>query len=88
MANIDAQQRRKDAKAGVARPDGSYPIRDQQDLDNAVKDWVRTGRPLAVKEWIRKRAAALNLEVPAALNGNDKPVDEIDIAKAKTAAPN
>lgn len=86
MAKFDIQQRRNDAKEGVARPDGSYPIRDQNSLDDAVKDWIRTGRPLAVKDWIRKRANALGLEVPTALNTDGSTPDEIDIAKAKTAA--
>lgn len=83
MARFDAQQRRNDAKNGIARPDGSYPIRNQQDLDNAVKDYIRTGRPMAVKEWIRKRATQLGLETPAALN-TPAQTDEVSIAKAKT----
>jgi hypothetical protein len=85
VATINVQQRRADAKAGIARPDGSYPIRNQQDIDNAVKDWVRTGRPLAVKEWIRKRANALNLELPETLEAKGQP-DEVEMAKQKTAA--
>lgn len=82
---LNAAARHKLAATGVARPDGSYPIANQTDLDNAVKDWIRTGRSLAVKSWIDKRAKALDLEVPAAANA-PKQTDEMDIAKAKTAA--
>jgi hypothetical protein len=52
------------AKQGLARPDGSYPIRDARDLENARKDYVRTGRDPAVAAWISQRAKALNLPNP------------------------
>jgi hypothetical protein len=83
--DLSAQGRRKLASKGTARPDGSYPISDQQDIENAVKDWARTGRPGAVRAWIEKRARTLDLEVPAALNPAAEQ-DELAIAKAKTAA--
>lgn len=53
------------AKAGEARPDGSYPIRDARDLENAAKDWARTGHQPEVAAWIAKRAKALQLPNPA-----------------------
>lgn len=59
------------AKTGVARPDGSYPIRDAGDLKNAAADWVRTGRDPEVASWIAKRAKALKLPNPAQSSYND-----------------
>lgn len=82
--NLDAASRRKLAATGVARPDGSYPIGNQADLDNAVKDWVRTGRSLAVKSWIQKRAGALKLELPESME-SPKQTDELDVGKAIAA---
>lgn len=82
---FNAADRHKLAATGVARPDGSYPIRDQQDLDNAVKDWIRTGRSLSVKGWIDKRAKALDLEMPTTA-APVKQTDELDIAKARNQA--
>lgn len=59
------------AKEGVARPDGSYPIRDARDLGNAKDDWIRTGRDPEVAAWIAKRARALKLPNPASSSYND-----------------
>lgn len=53
------------AKTGEARPDGSYPIRDARDLQNAAADWARTGHDPDVAAWIGKRAKALKLPNPA-----------------------
>lgn len=59
------------AKSGEARPDGSYPIRNARDLENAHKDWARTGREADVAAWIGKRAKALRLPNPAKQSYND-----------------
>lgn len=83
--NLDAASRHKLASQGVARPDGSYPIGNQADLDNAVKDWIRTGRPGAVKAWIVKRANALKLELPESMESPKAASDEIEVGKAITA---
>lgn len=53
------------AKQGLARPDGSYPIRNASDLENAAKDYVRTGKDPSVAAWIGKRAKALGVPNPA-----------------------
>lgn len=66
-AERDPQTRLKDAAAGVAMPDGSYPIRNQTQLNDAVSDWIRTGRSLAVKTHIAKRAKALGLDLPSGM---------------------
>lgn len=59
------------AKSGEARKDGSYPIRDARDLENAAKDWIRTGRQADVAAWIGKRAKALGLPNPARSSYSD-----------------
>lgn len=83
-AERDAKTRHQDAASGAAMGDGSYPIRNQTQLDDAVKDWIRTGRSLAVKSHIQKRAAALKLDLPASMGGA-KPTDEMDVAKTIAA---
>lgn len=59
------------AKEGVARKDGSYPIRNEGDLANAKADWIRTGRDPEVAAWIGERAKALKLPNPASSSYND-----------------
>jgi hypothetical protein len=68
---VTRRERTALAKSGEARPDGSYPIRNQGDLDNAAKDWIRTGRDPAVAAWIAIRAKALKLPNPARSSYND-----------------
>lgn len=79
-AQRDQQTRAKQAQSGAAMGDGSYPIENQTQLTDAVSDWVRTGRSLAVKAHIVKRAGALNLPVPAGLSPA-KATDELDVAR-------
>jgi len=54
-----ADQRKAAAKSGSAMPDGSYPIENKTDLENAVRAIGRAKNPAAVKAHIKKRAAAL-----------------------------
>ena len=85
--DLSAQGRRKLAASGVARPDGSYPITDSEDVRKAVDDWNRTGQSLAVKSWIEKRCKALGIPVPAALSGkSDNDGDEMSYARTKGGA--
>lgn len=70
MAKFSEEQRRALAAKGIARPDGSYPIRNAQDLRNAAKDYYRTGRNPAVGRWIMKRARDLGMSNP--IDGTDK----------------
>lgn len=49
------------AKSGVAEPDGSYPIRNEQDLKNAIQAVGRSSNVAATKAHIKRRAAALGL---------------------------
>jgi hypothetical protein len=62
MASFSAAQRRQLADSGAAMPDGSYPIRNRADLDNAVQSIGRgSGSHAAIRAHIVKRAKALNL---------------------------
>lgn len=58
-------ERQQLAAEGLARPDGSYPIRDTRDLEQAARDWERTGHDPDVANWIRDRARALHTPNPA-----------------------
>jgi hypothetical protein len=55
-------QREKDAEQGVAMPDGSYPIRSAKDVENAVRDYYRSGKKADVKAHILARAKAIGAE--------------------------
>lgn len=60
MAEFTAQQRRDLAKEGAAMPDGSYPIRNRQDLKNAIQAYGRSP-DAETKAHIVKRARALGM---------------------------
>jgi hypothetical protein len=59
---FSAAQREKDAKEGVAMPDGSYPIRSTKDVANAVRDCSRSGEKADVKAHIIARAKAIGAD--------------------------
>ena len=59
---FSAAEREKDAEAGVAMPDGSYPIRTAKDVENAVRDFNRSGQKPDVKAHIIARAKAIGAE--------------------------
>ena len=59
---FSAPEREKDAEEGVAMPDGSYPIRSVKDVENAVRDYFRTGKKPDVKAHIIARAKAIGAE--------------------------
>jgi hypothetical protein len=58
-AQFTAEERKSLAKAGKAKPDGSYPIRNVADLKNAIHAWGRGGATASDRAWIIKRAKAL-----------------------------
>jgi hypothetical protein len=58
----DEEARDMMAKAGEALPDGSFPIKDEEDLKNAIQAFGRAGDKEAAKAHIMKRAAALGKE--------------------------
>ena len=59
---FSAGEREKDAEEGVAMPDGSYPIRSAKDVENAVRDYYRSGKKADVKAHIIARAKAIGAE--------------------------
>lgn len=61
MATFDTAQRKALAKTGAAEPDGSFPIRNAKDLQNAIDDFGRAGSKPADKAHIIDRAKALGL---------------------------
>lgn len=68
MASFSAADRRKLARSGAAMDNGSYPIRNGDDLDNAIRAVGRgSGSHAAIKAHIIKRAKALGLtsQLPA-----------------------
>ena len=76
-------EREKDAEAGVAMPDGSYPIRNAQDVETAVRDFHRSGEKPDVKAHIIARAKAIGAE--SALPDDWK--EKADKAAAPSVAP-
>lgn len=62
------------AKEGSALPDGSYPIRDESDLKNAIQAFGRAKDKSAAKAHITKRAKALGLSelIPVNWGGSEK----------------
>lgn len=58
-------ERDRAEKQGNAMPGGRYPIENQDDLDNAVEDYIRTGRPSAVAAHIHAQAKKLGLKLPS-----------------------
>jgi hypothetical protein len=54
-----SQQREDMAQEGTAMPDGSYPIANKKDLQNAIQAFGRAKNPAKVKQHIIRRARAL-----------------------------
>ena len=53
------KERSELAKEGEAMPDGSFPIRNTQDLKDAIRSVGRAKDPAAARRWIKKRAREL-----------------------------
>lgn len=56
------EERKKLAEEGKALPDGSFPIRNLQDLKDAISSFGRASNKKRVKRWIKKRAKDLGSE--------------------------
>jgi hypothetical protein len=61
LAKFTEEERKELAEGGMALPDGSYPIRDESDLKNAIRAYGRSNPKdrAKVRSHIRKRAKAL-----------------------------
>ena len=62
MAELDAEQRRRLAERGEALPDGSFPIRNREDLRDAIQSYGRAKDKAEAKRWIKRRARELEAE--------------------------
>jgi hypothetical protein len=62
MTELDTAERRKLAEKGQALPDGSFPIRNKEDLKDAVQSYGRANDKDEAKRWIKRRAKELNAE--------------------------
>lgn len=60
--DFSSEEREKLAEGGEALPDGSFPIRNKQDLLDAIKSVGRAKDIEVAKNWIKKRASELSLE--------------------------
>jgi len=59
--DLDTAERRKLADEGKALP-GSFPIRNREDLRDAVQSFGRAKDKAEAKRWIKKRARELRGE--------------------------
>jgi hypothetical protein len=89
--DFSAKQREQAAESGAAMPDGSFPIKTAEDLENAVGLWGNAKNPDAAKAHIISRARALGLvgSLPDSWNVGDKAATidiQSEITKAVTAA--
>lgn len=62
MAEFSTKQREKLAERDLAMPDGSYPICNKRDLNNAIAAYGRSKNLRATRLWIIKRAKELHAE--------------------------
>ncbi len=62
MENYDTEQRKEMASKGLALPDGSFPIKNLEDLKNAIQAYGRAKDQAAAAKFIAKRAKALSAE--------------------------
>jgi hypothetical protein len=71
MAVFTQAQRKTLAAKGQAEPDGSFPIRNGSDLDNAIRAYGRSSDKPATKAWIVKRAKELGMssKIPLSWQG-------------------
>lgn len=62
MGELDTKERRRLAEQGKALPDGSFPIRNREDLKDAIQSFGRAKDKAEAKRWIKKRARELDAE--------------------------
>lgn len=61
-AEFSSKDRKKLAGEGEAEKNGSFPIRNKEDLSNAIQAYGRSKDKEATKSWIKKRAKELDCE--------------------------
>ena len=68
-------ERQQMAKDGQALPDGSFPIKDKNDLENAIQAYGRASNKMQAKAHIEARAHALGAEdlLPKDWDSEDEP---------------
>jgi hypothetical protein len=76
------------AKNGNALPDGSFPIKDEADLRNAVQAFGRAKDQDKAKAHIMKRAVDLGLEdlIPSGWASSEKSEKSADVAETSEEA--
>jgi phage I-like protein len=76
LRDFNAEERKKAAREGWALPDGSFPIGNRADLENAVHDYGRAKDKPAAQKHITKRAKALGCTdlLPADWPGSTKKI--------------
>jgi hypothetical protein len=76
------EQRSSLAEEGMALPDGSYPIKDESDLSNAIQAFGRAKDKAKAKAHIMKRARDLGREdlIPETWNSKAEDTGDDDIA--------
>jgi hypothetical protein len=85
--DFSASQRRDAASSGAAMSDGSFPIKNGEDLGNAIHLAGNAKNPSAARSHIRRRAAALGMsdKIPdtwKAEKEDTAAVEEADVEKA------
>ena len=80
------EQRDRMAKNGEALPDGSFPIADCADLENAIQAFGRAKDKEAAKRHIKKRAKALDCDVDLPDDWNIEETKEPPVADEKKTA--
>lgn len=71
------------AEEGMALPDGSYPIKDKADLENAIQAYGRAKDKEAAKRHIKKRAKELDLEDMLPENWMSEKAEVINVDEMK-----
>ena len=91
LAKRDFTQSQRDAAAdtGAAMPDGSFPIKNGEDLDNAIHLAGNAKDPAAARSHIKRRASALGMEdkIPDTwkASGAGEIDSDLDLVKANGA---
>ncbi len=73
------------AKEGMALSDGSYPIKDEDDLKNAIMAYGRASNKAKAKAHIMKRAVALGAEDLIPESWSEKSADEEEVLSDQEA---